>query len=73
MNKTVKLRCDECGEVIFTGEIWERPGAGDEVKTDITGKYFDGAGRCRECGRELCAACGLVDGICKDCRKEEEE
>ena len=69
MNKAVKLRCDECGEVVFTGYVFEYGG-----KEDIDGKYSAGAGRCRECGRELCATCGEFDnGVCRDCMEEEED
>jgi hypothetical protein len=76
MNKAVKLRCDECGDVIFTGYEYEYeyPPDSGNLKQDIDGKYSAGAGRCRECGRELCEHCGgFVNGVCKECGKEDGE
>jgi len=72
MRKTNRY-CSVCGDLIFKGEIWERPGAGDEIKSEEVGKYINGAGECEECRRELCGYCGeFVDGICYECREKED-
>jgi len=74
VNRKIRRYCQKCGDQIFDGEIWERPSAGDEIKTDEVGKYFDGAGRCAKCGRELCEHCGkFIGNVCKECRKEDDE
>jgi len=73
VNKAVKLRCDECGEVIFMGYVFEYPTGGGDVKEDIDGKYSAGAGRCTECGRELCEHCGkFIGNVCKECMEDKE-
>jgi len=63
----ITIRCDECNDIIFRG-IEMLPYGDDEV--DIDGKYIEGAGRCEECGRELCQLCGdIQDGLCESCRE----
>jgi hypothetical protein len=73
INKAI-IRCKVCGSTILEGrQLYYDIGV--EMKNDgIDGEYFDGSGECVICQRRLCKACGdFVDGVCIDCRMEEEK
>ncbi|MDR2535101.1 MAG: hypothetical protein LBD29_03605 [Treponema sp.] len=69
--KETAITCDECGEVIGTSQTWGY----DNGKDDGSDEFCDGAGVCKECGRELCADCGGFDydGLCLECRDAAEQ
>jgi hypothetical protein len=67
--------CEICGEEIFEGEAVRYEYPKGNVREDVDGNYYRGAGVCEICQKELCADCAGFDGdgVCKDCRKDEEE
>jgi len=73
MPQEVRRYCSVCGDLIFKGEVVEYP-HGPDIYEDDYGDYFDGAGECVMCERELCEYCGeFEDGVCRDCREKEED
>jgi hypothetical protein len=74
INRKTVRRCEKCGTTV--GAVrrlsYERPKG--NINEEEQREYFEGCGVCDACGRELCAYCGdLRGGVCKDCRKKEEE
>jgi hydroxylamine reductase (hybrid-cluster protein) len=74
MNKRTARRCEKCHATVGTARrfSYERPKG--NINEEEQREYFEGCGVCEVCGRELCNYCGdLRNGVCADCRKEEEE
>jgi hypothetical protein len=73
MRSKVSLYCEKCGALVFVGYeySYEYPVGSGNMKDDMEGRYFYGAGKCAECGKVLCETCGdFTGGVCKKCKEE---
>jgi len=70
MRTKISLYCDNCGGLTFVGYeyFYEYPPNSGNLKSDVEGDYFNGAGKCDVCGKTLCETCGGFSGkVCRNC------